>query len=345
MRAIVRLRISKRKPHMPVFSVIIPVYNVREYLEEALESVRLQSFADFEVVIVDDGSTDGSAEVAKTFCGRDPRFRYFHQANAGQSAARNCGMAHASGAYLYFMDSDDMIEADTLQHCVEAFTEQAVDVVLFGCTVFSREALPHGHFSPRSVQRPQVRSPLPSDEFIVASIQQDRYFVSPCCYAARRSAIGSLRFVSGILYEDNHYFVAMLLEKRIMVAVLDRDLFKRRVRPNSIMSSKRTVHYYESLYRLLKEMCALTYLAIAPAQRERVKLFIVGHLLGDLHNLSAEIGPGLRRRWTNVFATWHVASRISLRVLSIKRVLLAVAPELYGLKALRRRSVQSQSSM
>ncbi|MEX3999160.1 glycosyltransferase family 2 protein [Paraburkholderia sp. EG285A] len=326
---------------MPTFSVIVPVYNVRDYLEEALVSIERQSFRDFEAIVVDDGSTDGSAQIALTICARDKRFKYIRQDNAGLSAARNAGMERASGAYLYFLDSDDMIDENTLHHCNEAFTQQNVDVVLFGCTVFSAEPTLREHTSPGIAKRPQVQSPLASDEFVVASIEQGRYFVQACCYAARRSAIGGLRFVDGILYEDNHYFAAMLLEKRVPVAVLDRDLFKRRLRSNSIMTSRRTTKYYDSLYRLLQEMCALTYAGVTPVHRENVKLFIVGQLLGDLHNVSADLGPTLRLRITNVIAMWHVATRISVRVLTFKRMMLAIAPELYGMKLLKRAPAQT----
>jgi glycosyltransferase involved in cell wall biosynthesis len=330
---------------MPTFSVIVPVYNVRDFLEEALDSIERQSFRDFEAIIVDDGSTDGSGEIAKTFCARDERFKYFHQKNAGLSAARNCGMAHASGTYLYFLDSDDLIDVDALHFCHEEFTGKAVDVVLFGCTVFSSEPLLRERSSSWIARRPQVDSPLTSDAFILASIQQGRYFVQACCYAARRSAIGSLRFVNGILYEDNHYFVAMLLEKKVMVAVLDRDLFKRRLRANSIMTSRRTATYYESLYRLLQEMCMLTFSGVEPEQRVIVQLYIIGQLLGDLHNVSADIGPGVRLRIRNVLATWLVATRVSFRVLTLKRLLLAVAPELYGVKILKRTPAQTRPSI
>jgi glycosyltransferase involved in cell wall biosynthesis len=326
---------------MPAFSVVVPFYNVREYLDEALQSIERQSFPDFEAILVDDGSTDGSSEIAKAFCARDARFRYFQQANCGPSAARNAGMAHASGTYLYFFDSDDLIEPDALHSFNEEFTREGVDVVLFGCTVFSSEPAQRQMSTTWVARRPQVDSPLFSDEFVIASIQQARYFVSPCCYAVRRSAIGNLRFIDGILYEDNHYFAAMLLQKRIRVGVLDRPLFMRRFRPNSIMTSRRTAKNYESLYRLLREMCALTFSAVAPAQRAGVQLFVIGQLLGDLHNVSAEIGPGLRLRITNLVAAWHVATRISFRVLTLKRLLLAVAPELYGVKVLKRPVVKT----
>jgi glycosyltransferase involved in cell wall biosynthesis len=325
----------ERKPVMPTFSVIVPVYNVRDYLEDALASIECQSFRDFEAIIVDDGSTDGSAQIAAAFCVRDSRFRLLQQRNAGPSAARNHGLAQASGTYLYFLDSDDLIAPDTLSLCHEEFEKHAVDVVLFGCTVFSSGPAPRQHPS-WIARRPQVDSPLSSDQFVLASIRQGCYFVQPCCYSARRSAIGGLRFVDGILFEDNHYFAAMLLEKRIMVAVLDRDLFKRRLRPNSIMTSHRTAAYYDSLYRLLHELSALTFSAVDPADRQSVQSFIIGQLLGDLHNSSSQVGPGLRMRIRNVLVTWHVATHISFRLLTFKRLLLAVAPELYGFKLLNR---------
>ncbi len=94
---------------MPRLSVVIPVYNVEEFLPECLQSVTAQSFEDYEVLLVDDGSTDGSAAIAEEFARRDPRFRVISQANGGLSKARNTGTAHATGEYLAFLDSDDAL--------------------------------------------------------------------------------------------------------------------------------------------------------------------------------------------------------------------------------------------
>lgn len=96
-------------------SVVVPVYNTEAYLSECLGSVARQTHRNIEVLLVDDGSTDGSPDICQEFVERDERFRYLRQDNAGQSAARNRGIREASGAFLAFIDSDDWWDEDILE--------------------------------------------------------------------------------------------------------------------------------------------------------------------------------------------------------------------------------------
>ncbi|MBD2358952.1 glycosyltransferase [Tolypothrix sp. FACHB-123] len=98
----------------PKVSVVVPAYNVSAYLEAALSSVECQSFGEYEVLIVDDGSTDQTAAVALTFCRRDPRFQLLQKANGGLSSARNHGIRHARGKYIALLDGDDTYHPDKL---------------------------------------------------------------------------------------------------------------------------------------------------------------------------------------------------------------------------------------
>ena len=93
-----------------MLSVVVPFYNVERYIEVSLESIAQQTFRDLEVIMVDDGSTDGSTVVAKSFAARDPRFRLVQQRNMGLGPARNTGARHATGQYLAFVDSDDLVD-------------------------------------------------------------------------------------------------------------------------------------------------------------------------------------------------------------------------------------------
>ena len=92
-----------------MISIIVPVYNVEEYLEECLESICKQTYTDIEVVLVNDGSTDGSKEICEKYCRQDSRFKLINQENQGQSAARNNGVSFSTGEYITFVDSDDVI--------------------------------------------------------------------------------------------------------------------------------------------------------------------------------------------------------------------------------------------
>jgi CDP-glycerol glycerophosphotransferase len=108
-------------------SVVVPVYNVEEFLHSCLDSVAAQTFGDLEVIMVDDGSTDGSAAIAQEFAARDPRFRLVSQENAGLSAARNTGTAHAGGEYLAFLDSDDELPPNAYELLVGSLEQTGSD--------------------------------------------------------------------------------------------------------------------------------------------------------------------------------------------------------------------------
>ncbi len=112
----------------PFLSVVIPVYNVASYLRECLDSVRAQTFTDWEAICVDDGSTDGSAAILEDYAAQDARFRIVHQPNAGVSVARNVALGLARGEWVTFVDSDDTVHPDWFRHAV-ALMSDAVDLV------------------------------------------------------------------------------------------------------------------------------------------------------------------------------------------------------------------------
>ena len=100
---------------MNTISVIIPIYNADKWLNEALRSLQTQSFSDFDVIMVDDGSTDKSAEICQHYCDKDSRFRLISQPNKGVSSARNHGIDIAEGDWIAFMDADDIMPPDALE--------------------------------------------------------------------------------------------------------------------------------------------------------------------------------------------------------------------------------------
>ena len=117
----------------PFFSVVMPVYNVESYLEEAIQSVLSQTFSDFELILVDDCSPDGSAVICDRFAALDARVQVLHLSeNVGLSYARNAGLSKATGTYISFMDSDDTIEPTVLQEVYASLEENDADMVVFG---------------------------------------------------------------------------------------------------------------------------------------------------------------------------------------------------------------------
>ncbi|GAB4132182.1 MAG: glycosyltransferase [Bacteroidia bacterium] len=121
---------------MPSISVIIPAYNAASYLKETVESVLHQTFADFEIIIIDDGSRDNTAEVAQSI--HDPRVKYFYSENKGVASARNKGAQLANGKYLAFLDADDLFYSDNLikkHHFLEAHPD--TDLVFSDCDIIN----------------------------------------------------------------------------------------------------------------------------------------------------------------------------------------------------------------
>ena len=107
----------------PTVSVVIPAYNYAHFVGEAIESVLAQTYEDFEVLVIDDGSTDNTREVVQAYVDKDNRVRYVYKDNAGLSAARNTGIEIATGAYIAFLDADDLWTCEKLERTMERFAK------------------------------------------------------------------------------------------------------------------------------------------------------------------------------------------------------------------------------
>lgn len=137
---------------MTPISIIIPVYNVADYLDRCVQSCLAQTCQEFEILLVDDGSTDGSGRLCDAWAAKDTRIRVIHKANGGLSSARNAGMEQATGKYLYFLDSDDFIDPDLLADCLTAM-ENGADLVAFNYRLIdeSGTTLSQTSFPPQTV--------------------------------------------------------------------------------------------------------------------------------------------------------------------------------------------------
>ena len=133
----------ERTKDVPGISLVVPVYNVQEYLPECLDSLLGQSFAAIEIILVDDGSTDASAEICDRYAARDGRIRVVHQQNAGVSKARNVGIRLARGKYLGFVDGDDWVDRDYCKRLYETLIDYRADISI--CSYYvarSRKTIP-----------------------------------------------------------------------------------------------------------------------------------------------------------------------------------------------------------
>lgn len=115
-----------------LISVIVPVYNTEHYLSVCIDSILSQTYADIELLLVDDGSTDGSGTICDEYAAKDNRIRVFHKENGGVSSARNLGLDQAQGEYIHFVDSDDIVLQGSYQYLSEVAHSYSPDVIYFG---------------------------------------------------------------------------------------------------------------------------------------------------------------------------------------------------------------------
>lgn len=220
-------------------SVIIPVYNTEAFVAEAVNSVRAQTFSNLEIIVVNDGSTDGSLQVLEELAREDSRIKLRSQANAGQSIARNNAIKLATGRYVYFMDSDDVIEPDTLAVCVKECEAQNLDFVFFDADILNKDSLlavPLLYNRAGSVDEGVLYEGRAA---LDKQLRCRSYTPSPCLNLIRTDFLrtAQLHFYPGIIHEDQ-LFSALLYLQAQRVAYLRRTFFQRRFREESTMTRR-----------------------------------------------------------------------------------------------------------
>lgn len=215
-------------------SIIVPIYNAEKYLDSCIQSVLRQTYTNWELILIDDGSTDKSGRIAEEYGFADERITVFHQKNLGVSLARNQGMDEATGNYVVFLDADDELIEDCLAKTVNIAEETNADVVA-GRSCENQELF-------------QDRIIWTGAEALENSLKDHLFTYSACAKLIRREFIGKTRFTPDIRINEDSYFVFQLLCKQ-NVFVLTNDVIYF-YRANS-ESSSRTV-FSEKYFDILK---------------------------------------------------------------------------------------------
>lgn len=218
-------------------SVIVPVYNVMAYLDECVNSVVSQSYADLEIILVDDGSTDDSGKLCDAWAEKDTRIRVVHKLNGGLSDARNAGIPVATGEYVLFLDSDDFWEdADAVKRLVERAQKSEADVITFSYTKFYEDSGKKECYFP---QKPDMPIGLSHDEQMQFLGQHGVYIASACNKLLRRSLLDeSMLFRKGVYSEDIEW-CALLLTKVRSIDFIYENFYCYRQRAGSISHAYR----------------------------------------------------------------------------------------------------------
>lgn len=209
-----------------MISVIVPVYNVETYLEECLDSIQNQTYTDFEVLLVNDGSTDGSQAICERYCKENRRFHLLNQTNQGLSAARNKGVEISTGEYIVFVDSDDIIKTNYLEKLMQYMTED-VDIVESQFTVSNEE------FLAKSFKEPSILFEGNSQE-AVKIFTKHVLNVNAVTKLYRRSIVEAVPYIDGVIFEDVYCGIGMLKYIRKIIKI-DYKGYYYRQRQASIM--------------------------------------------------------------------------------------------------------------
>lgn len=224
----------------PKVSVVIPVYNTERYVRETVESILNQTLEEIEVILIDDGSTDNGRRVLEELKNEDRRVKLFVQENQGLSVTRNNGLKVATGEYVYFMDSDDILEPQTLAACYAECAEKSLDFVFFEADVFEDGANPVAvSFSFDYTRKVMDTRLVYTGKDAFRKQMEAHEFRSSVCLNFISSEFlknHGLCFFSNILHEDQ-LFTAMLYLKASRTAYINQAFFHRRVRANSIMTA------------------------------------------------------------------------------------------------------------
>ena len=287
-------------------SIIIPVYNVERYLEECLLSAVNQDYENIEIIIVDDGSTDGSDKIVEKFKVEYSIIKTIRTKNQGLSAARNQGLEMATGDYVVFLDSDDWFEKNTVSLCIQKVMENKLDIVLFSAKPFI-DGKPDGKTDLDKIYIRQAalnHSVIESSNYFVEVLKLNNYIVQACMYMFNRVKFSNLRFYPGILHEDNLFTTQLLMEHvDAKLMCLPDTLFHRRFRPESIMTQNKQQRHIDGYFVVTDELIKLL-----PIHQGRQKAALKHFISKILFEILLILNP--------VYG-WHIPLKIRVRILSM----------------------------
>ena len=208
-----------------LISIIVPIYNTEKYLHQCLDSILNQTYTNFEVLLVNDGSTDSSGIICQEYVERDSRFRYFEKDNGGVASARNLGLEHSEGTYITFIDSDDWVEQNYLDVLYTALKENDTDVAISTYKRFAQDSV----FYLRSYSKENdeflnigKRNRNSFLEILPKLGELDHSFYSISSKLIKRKIIGNLLFDEQVSYaEDLNFFFHLYLGVESVVYVRD----------------------------------------------------------------------------------------------------------------------------
>ena len=233
-----------------LISVIVPVYNVEDYVVQTIDSLLNQSLKNIEIICINDGSTDRSLDVLKRKYADISKISIYTQKNQGLSATRNNGVKIAKGKYIYFIDSDDLLEENALEVLYDKLEKNKLDVLFFDAESFfenSDENNMDGYYARKN----EYSDTYTGIDLMKRMSENGEYRASACLQIINREFYieNNLKFINGILHEDNAFTFSCLLNAK-KTSHIQKKLYKRRVRSTSITTMNVSYNHVYGLFRL-----------------------------------------------------------------------------------------------
>jgi glycosyltransferase involved in cell wall biosynthesis len=240
---------TERLADTPLISFIIPVYNVENYLRKCLDSLLVQTRQQFEVILINDGSTDGSLAICKAYCQLHENFRVVDKRNEGQGVARNVGLSMARGAYVIFIDSDDTVEPTLCEHAADWMAPLDVDFANFGLNFVNEQGLEVKKFG--AFRQEEMTGPA----IFRHAMLDDQILSSPVNKVYRRAFLDAndIRFPAVRSAEDTHFSRALAMCAR-RTRFVCRVYYHALVRSNSTTRGLRRDYIDETIAMLETEI-------------------------------------------------------------------------------------------
>lgn len=230
---------------MPEISIIVPVYRAEKYLNACVDSILCQTFSDFELVLIEDGSPDQSGAICDEYAQRDQRVRVIHQPNQGQAAARNHALPMTQGKWLCYVDSDDTIHPQMLEHLYRAAVESGAGISM--CQFLEAEEQPADYERPVDFSYELLNM----DEKTLTQLHDRDLYPGwvACAKLIRRECVEGYPFQTGRVYEDNEAVTRWLLPAKTL-AMLPARLYFYRTNPESTTKSQFSLKKLDYLWAL-----------------------------------------------------------------------------------------------
>ncbi|MGR8829890.1 glycosyltransferase family 2 protein [Leuconostoc citreum] len=283
-------------------SVIIPVYNVAEYLQQSVDSILRQTYSNLQVILVDDGSTDESSNLVDLIKKKDSRVEVIHKNNEGLSDARNVGLTLATGEYVYFFDSDDLVESNLIEEAIQFLETKQADFVTFTHDFFNQ----HNRYQKGKINNREYKfSRIVPNEELISKLLIGKVRVAAWSYIFRKKVFtdAGIVFQKGKKYEDNDTTPLLILasSKSGILKSKSTPYYHYRKRTHSLTGSFDKSNYYDlisitnSVIKIIKENTSISYELNVYCLNQYLSAFRILKIVHGDHKEYSEINEKIRK--------------------------------------------------